>query len=351
MKTPRNALAQLGKLVARDLAQGRMCSGMRAVGEALSDAPDSVLTLLDLLFAEARKKRSSEPLIAGYLFMLREALQVMRIRMENGEAEAEGIISALKSALSSAAHDGKAPPDVLLLVAQQFAGAKLDIGNEFRELMLSLPTEAHDDDQHAGPDQLAAHYREVADALDHDAFLIHANLMESLSAFPEEQRAGIVGSIVMSDVPAIREAALGWLLDDSDVVSGNTALLLTEVAGHGLVSARSVNRMVTLRNWLPEERRGAVDTAIRASRKQGLAAEAAPTVQVQDVIGSFCDGSGAQSFFVILKRGRKYALASLLLKHGEDVRDAWVRDDLRKTELAAILGEIGLEMDAFATSS
>ncbi len=350
MKTPRNALAQLGKLVAKDLAQGRMSSGMCSVGEALSDAPDSVLTLLDLLLAEARKKRSSEPLIAGYLFMMREALQVIRIRMENGEAEAEAIIGDLKAALSRATQDGKAPPGVLLLVAQQFAGAKLDVGDEFRELMLELPTEALDDDQRASADQLAAHYREMADALDHDPFLIHANLAESLSAFPEEQRAGIIGFIVMSDVPSIREAALGWLLDESVVVSGNTAFLLTEAAAHGLVSARSVNRLVTLRNWLPEDRRGAVDAVIRASRKQGFAAEAAPAVEVQDVIASLCDGSGAQSFFVILKRGRRFALASLLLKHGEDVRDAWVRDDLRKAELGAILGEIGLEMDAFATS-
>ncbi len=93
MMTPRNAMVQLGKLVARDLGKGRMSSGMQSVGDALSEAPDSLLTLLDVLLAEARKKRSSEALIAAYLFMMREVLQVIRIRMENGEADAEAIIA------------------------------------------------------------------------------------------------------------------------------------------------------------------------------------------------------------------------------------------------------------------
>jgi phytoene/squalene synthetase len=64
-------------------------------------------------------------------------------------------------------------------------------------------------------------------------------------------------------------------------------------------------------------------------------------VQVQDVIGSFCDPEART----------KICARFALLKHGEDVRDAWVRDDLRKAELGAILGEIKLENDAFATSS
>lgn len=350
MTMSRIALLQLGKRVAADLGSGGMSPVMRSLGAALSETPDAAATVLALLLAETRKKRSSDALIAAFAFMIGEALRTVRIRIENGDAAAGAVIDGLKTALSTAALKGKVPPEALLLVAQQFAAARLDLGDELRDVMLDCMEETSGDDQQVGPDQLAAHFTEMAEALDHDPFLIHANLSETLSALPEEHRIGIIGAIAMSDAPSIRDAAIGWLLDESALVGGNTAFVLTEVAAHGLVSARSINRMVTLRNWVPEERRGAVDAAIRIGRKQGQVGEPALGFAVEGVIGSLCDGSGAQSFFVVLKRGRRFALASLLVKHGDGVRDAWVRADMSKTEVRAVLAEIALEMDTFATS-
>ena len=90
-----------------------------------------------------------------------------------------------------------------------------------------------------------------------------------------------------------------------------------------------------------------LDVAVRACRQRGKLPAAKPTLQIGTVIASGCDGAGAQSFFVLLKRGRKLALASLLVKHGFGVRDAWVRDGLSMREADAFMAEIAHELDPF----
>ncbi|MCJ2121911.1 hypothetical protein [Methylobacterium sp. J-077] len=51
-----------------------------------------------------------------------------------------------------------------------------------------------------------------------------------------------------------------------------------------------------------------------------------------------------------LKRGRKLALASLLVKQGFGVRDAWIREDLSRRAIDQLLGEIEYYIDGFDAS-
>ena len=76
------ALLQLAKLVANDLARGTASTGLQAVGLALSETPEAVQILLDLLLAEAKKKRPSDRLIRALVFMVGEALSETRMALE-----------------------------------------------------------------------------------------------------------------------------------------------------------------------------------------------------------------------------------------------------------------------------
>jgi hypothetical protein len=51
--------------------------------------------------------------------------------------------------------------------------------------------------------------------------------------------------------------------------------------------------------------------------------------------------------FVLLKCGRKLALASLLVKHGFSVRDAWVSDGLNKGDADEFMEKIAHELASF----
>ncbi|WP_336491556.1 hypothetical protein [Methylobacterium nigriterrae] len=343
------ALLQLAKLVANDLGRGRASSGPQTVGLALSQSPDAVQILFDLLLTEADKKRPSERLVEALLFMMGQALSEARMALEaDPHGPAATLIADLRRSLAAAAEAGRIPPELLMLIGQQFAAAKLDVGDELRTLMLMLSGQAAAaESSELGSADLAAHYKDLAEALDHDLFLIQAQLSEQLAVYPDEQKSLIIASLVASDVPAMREAAVGWLLEPSPAISRYVAQSLAHAAPEGLVSAESADRMVLMRPWLPEPVQASLDIAVRACRQRGKQSTAQPSLQISAVIASGCDGAGAQSFFVLLKRGRKLALASLLVKHGFGVRDAWVRDGLGQREAAQFMAEIAQELDPF----
>jgi hypothetical protein len=62
--------------------------------------------------------------------------------------------------------------------------------------------------------------------------------------------------------------------------------------------------------------------------------------EIRGVLASLCDGAGAQSLFALAKRGRRFALASLLVKSEIGVADAWVRDGMTTAEADAGIAEI-----------
>ncbi|HMD66087.1 MAG TPA: hypothetical protein VKG22_05495, partial [Stellaceae bacterium] len=149
---------------------------------------------------------------------------------------------------------------------------------------------------------------------------------------------------------AVREAALGFAFSSDPEVS-SAALVAVSQQGRGrLVSSKVVDRLVRMRPWLSETRRANIDTAIRALRPK-----AAPPVpirrwEIRNVLASLCDGAGAQSLFALAKRGRRFTLASLLVKTEVGVADAWVRDGMTKAEADALTTHIVVEAEAVEVS-
>jgi hypothetical protein len=151
---------------------------------------------------------------------------------------------------------------------------------------------------------LAEQLAPLAEALDQDPFAVHAELAASGAAFPSEHRAAMAGELATSTFPAVRDAALGFLLD-SDPAPGIAVLdaLVGQARRHPLPS-RLVERLVSLRPWLPPARQAKLDATIRALRANTASPLPAPRVEVTRLLASLCDGAGAQSLFALLKTGR-----------------------------------------------
>ncbi|NEU14597.1 hypothetical protein G3T14_21140 [Methylobacterium sp. BTF04] len=349
--TPRAGLLQLAKLVAGDLRRGEASLGLQTIGAALSDNPETVLVALDLLFAEVRKKRRNDDLCDAFIFMIGEALNEVRMALEsNPDGSGLQLVTEVRQKLTEAAHSDSLPPALLMALAQQFATAKFDLGDELRAGLAAASERMSAQSTGIGPEDITGHYAAMAEALGHDPFLIHEQLSQQLAVFPDEQRIVIIGSFITSEVPSMREAALGWLLDPSPSVAKQVAQGIAAAAKQGQLSAESAERIVLMRPWLEEGVQAILDAAVRACRQRGLRPAAKPVVQIGTVIASGCDGAGAQSVFVVLKRGRKLALASLLVKQGFGVRDAWIREDLSRREADQFLAEAGRQIDTFDAS-
>jgi hypothetical protein len=148
----------------------------------------------------------------------------------------------------------------------------------------------------------------------------------------------------------VREAALGFALSPDPAVSSAALVAIAQQGRAGLVSNRVVDRLVRMRPWLSERRRAKIDTAVRALRPKTASPVPLARWEIRSVLASLCDGAGAQSLFALTKRGRRFALASLLVKTEVGVADVWVREGMTKAEADALIAQIVAASEAVEVS-
>ena len=344
----RTKLGRLGKLVAADIGAERLGPDTRSVSDFLQAQPEAVLDLLDMLVAETGRKRQNEELVAAYAFMVGQALEFTRYRMEAGEADAAELVGTVRRQLLAMSKDG-AEPVVLLIALRAFADAKLDPGPELRDMMGRLAGEAADMPGQGGIEALDSHLEELARAVGGDPFGFYDQVREMADALPEEHRAAMGAWLLQSGETTAREAAVGWLLDPAPSVRDSVASGMAGAAAPDGVSDVMLRRMAALRFWLPESDRPSLDRAIEACYAAGRKAAPWQQSQIREVVASGIDGAGAQSIFIVAREGRRSAIGCILLKHGIGVRDAWARHALTRSEVGEFMTELQ-EVDLFPIS-
>lgn len=347
--TARTALIQIARLIAIDMARGHVGDGLMRVGERLATSPDDVIQVLNLMAKESRKKKPNQGLIEAFGWMTGQTLESLRYGIDRNRPEAAQAVNAVRDWVRNAAASGELDANTLLLILRQFTTAKLEMGDALHDVMASY-IEREPISVLPNKDDLDAMLAAMAEACGGNVFALQAELAEQTSALPDSHRGGIVAALLASPTVAAQEAAIGWLLDPGPMTRGATAALLQQAAEAKQVSATALRRLITMRNWLPGDERTGVDAIIRTCRQKGIDCAAAAIPVVHDVLASMIDGSGAQSIFIVLKDGRKQAVAALLLKQGVGVRDAWVDFGLTKQEAEMFLYRVESQADCYDSS-
>ena len=348
--TPRAAIQQLGRLVRDDIRSGELSSGANQVGEALAAQPDLLMMLVDVAAAETRKKRPDEHIFQAYAFMLGQALEQLRRRSESGQSFAGLVIDDVKTRVAARVGEGKLSSASAMILAAAIAQAGLDVGAAIREALNTPFDAAGLQDPDAAPPDIDAMLTGLVAACENDLFLIHSEVANMIAAMGPEPQLMFIGALAMSAEPALREAAVGWLLADV-AIAKPLAQLLEGAARRGLVSSRSVAHLLTMRNWVGDEMRPAIDALVRTARAKPGVPYRRSSIQVKELLLSERDGAGAQSIYAVLREGRRYALASLLLKQGHGVREAWVARPLGRAEVDEMLDHVALEVGHHETSA
>ncbi|GAB3446724.1 hypothetical protein [Insolitispirillum peregrinum] len=345
---PRTTLIQIAKMIAEDIARGTITDSVPIVGDALASDAEAMLTLLDLVAKEGSKKKPNGPLLDAYGLLFGEGLQALRYGIEHDNPQAQAIIASVRERIQALSVEGTLPPELLLVLLTHFASARLDPGQELQVLMGELMEQAPPPE--LSSDALGALMSSLLQDFAGDIFAIHGQLAEHAMVVPEAYRMGMVVGVLMADDAAVREVATGWLLDSSAMIRRETAAVFDQAASQDHVSGTMLRRMIAVRAWLPEDERPAVDAVIKACRRKGVDMSPLVAGKLVSVMASGIDGSGSQSLFVLIKEGRKHAMASLLLKEGVGVRDAWVNHGMTKRQAEDMLEEIRFQMDMFDIS-
>jgi hypothetical protein len=349
--TDRTTLARLGKLVAVDVATGHPGVNSWTASQVLEAQPEAILDLIEMLVTEGRKARPNQQLVAAYVYMIGQALEFIRMDLENGQASARELADAVRRALLQAGTSGRVEPTLLMMILMQFSNAKLDPGAELQRLMADL-FEQTGLEQGAGRSDgdFDAYLKDLVEEVGGDPFALHAQMLEMAGALPADHRTTMGISLLRTGEASAREAVVGWLLDPSAEVRHAVASALAHSARHGAVSGSMLRRLIVLRNWLPETDRPGLDGAIQACRRTGVECASWPQSQVYDALASGIDGAGAQSIFVLAREGRQRAIGCLLVKAGVGVRDAWARHRLTRAEMEEFLDQVAGGMEVFPIS-
>ena len=102
------------------------------------------------------------------------------------------------------------------------------------------------------------------------------------------------------------------------------------------ISAKTLSRLIRIRNWLAPSVQKPVDQLIKDVRKLGVmphSPEAITERTIQEVHMSGVDGAGAQGVMLLMKEGRSFRLISFVLKEAVGVIDVVVSPPETKTEL------------------
>ena len=348
---PRTTIAQIAKMIGRELD-----SGVRLSAEALAAGPilaegGATAEIVGSLLAEAHRTHPQDRMIAAYAFLLEGALETLRLQASGGDVGAEHAIAEVRDRLGNALRKGGVTPEVLMLLARAFGRAELDPGRILQQAMMtameaqSAPVAAALTDA-----DISDHFAELAAALNNDPFEIYAELATTAAAFPPEHHAAMAGALAMSDSEAVREAALGFAFSPDAAVSSAALVAISRQGRASIVSSKVIDRLVRMRPWFSEARRPKIDTAIRTLRPRATLPLSVERWEIRSVLASLCDGAGAQSLFALAKRGRRFALSSLLVKTEVGVADAWVRNGMSKVETDALVTEIFAEAEAVEVS-
>ncbi len=348
--TDLTALTRIAKAVLADMASERLSGATQRSIRALSEEPEHVFGLVDLIAKEGKKKRPSEGMISAFSFLIAHSLEFLRYAVDREHATTMDLVARLRQHLIEAGESGRMSPPVLLLVLHQFTAAKLEIGDDLRILMQTLMENDSDARAACERGEAADHFSRMVEQLGGDPFSIHAYLDETVEAMPEDGRASLVMAAFAEKEPAIREAVVGFLLNETAEVRAKLIELLELAAPHGLVSPTMLRRMIAIRNWLSAVDRGGLDKAIKVARKKSIDCAPVPRPVVRQVLSSDVDGSGAFTLLVIAEEAGKPLVAGLLVKQGFGVRDTWVRRNASPAELRGLLEQVAGEIDLSETS-
>lgn len=340
-------LPQIADSIGADLAAAMQAGVVRDLGQMFARTGVAAHLVTDLL-KEARLKSPRKKRLAGYYALLSATLECLRLDMNGGRRDAAKSLEFTTDYISGALERGGVEPDVLVEIGRAFAFARIPPPEALCRTLGAITDErVHGDERRAGPlDDIPDIFAGLGD----DCFAIQDEMLASSAAYPQRHRFAIAAGLAMSSSAGARAAAIGFLLDADAELAGTLALFLAERGADKPVDSRTVERLIRLRPWLAPARQPPVDAALKVLRKHALPPLPASSGVIETQLVTPVDGAGAQSLFVLVRQGRKVALASILVKLEDGVVDAWAQPDLTRKRAREMLDHMRMEAGALSVS-
>ncbi len=249
-------------------------------------------------------------------------LDAMRMNRENREKDATAIFALVERWL-----DAKAASDSLddrhkMALCQAFIRAGLEPPDTIR----INPIGAGSEEDMGGRDMpdIETLMRNLIpdDVTGYPAYMV---LREGIGTMPRGASALFVTQMVAQAVPKLVSLGRYFLLDPMAEMRGAAAEGFVDLAHAGAIDAGVLSDLIRLRKWLPDQATKTIlDRAIKeALRREATGGSIPGPWTVHRLVTSLPDGTGSQSIMASVSRGSHKCIATLLLKAGHGIKDAY----------------------------
>lgn len=277
------------------------------------------------------------------------ALTTLQVDFEYGEAEARKAFEEIEEALAEALEDGALSAGDMMMIGKLFAEARFDPPARLKAALaeaLETSPDLQEGDEEADPRQALW---DLAKAVGDDPFAMSEQLSALLAGFPLDLAEQLVRGFSAEADALILQAIAGFLLHREPRLAVAAGDALAAAAAKAPVESLLIERLVRIRPWLTPERQGPVDAAIRALRSNAKAPEKIAAPKIVTLRLSVCDGAGGRSLAALVKIGRKYVFATVLMT-GKGVVDAFALFGMPKGECEMLLEQTNATVDSEAAS-
>jgi hypothetical protein len=330
--------------IAHAIAKGRPPPFSAAFDRYCESSPREIFAAFTGAARHMPPAGKNEPLAIGYLFLLQRLLEHLRYRTDQGYADAATLIADFQADVVAQVEAGHVDGNMLAFVGGALHQSKIPASAKFAAASASNPV----DQSQVGPipSDVRAALAGILEASGGDPFMAADALIEGSHAMPAEARAALASTLVLAGIPEVRGAAILFLLDSNSVVRRAVAGALARVAAP--LTPTEVRRLITMRNWRPQNERAEVDALIRKARAAGIDCAQWEAGSVETIAATAIDGRTAQGFVLLSPVGRKQRISSILTKGG--IADAWSGEPESRRRIAASLAGAGRDAPTLAVS-
>lgn len=316
-------------------SRGRQSDAIPVFAGFIDDRPEALLDTIDEIAAHIAEEDRVSDLDEAHLALLSMQFEHLRYRIECGYDWARDLQGEAERKIAALVRGGGLSSSGLALIAAAMSEARLEVGPDLRALGEEVLTAGSGELARSSVD-LDGLFSDLAASLGDDAFAAVDAMAKATHSLPPEARAALAGAMVARPEPVLREAAALLLLDQDEPVRRSVATTLLQRAE--LASPVTLRRLIAVRTWLPDPERHLVDQVVREARLKAVeSARWSEVSAVSDIRASTIDGSGAQGFLIASAVGRKRRLASILVKDGVGIADAWGGEPISARELSRTL--------------
>jgi hypothetical protein len=330
--------------IAQAIAKGRPPPFNAAFDRYCESSPREIFAAFTGAARHMPPAGKDEPLAIGYLFLLQRLLEHLRYRTDQGYADAAKLIADFQADVVVQVEAGNVDGRMLAFVGGALHQSKIPASPELAAVSAKQPVDRDEDGPL--PADVHAALAGILEACDGDPFLAVGALTETGHAMPVEARGALASALALAGNAGARGAAVLFLLDPNSAVRRAVAAALAQVAAS--MTPTEVRRLITMRNWRPENERAEVDAVIRKAREGGIDCAPWEAGSIEAIAATAIDGATAQGFLLISPAGRKKRMSSLLIKDG--IADAWSGEPESRRRIEMSLAAAGMDTPTLAVS-